>query len=206
VGNGYSTLFWSDNWLQGKSISTIAPRPYSIIPKRITKSRTVHEALLNRRWISDIRGGLTVGVLADYLKLWDCLSEIELHPLIEDRHIFSVAPDGKYSAKAAYKQNVIVSKRVLGSWDPAHLATIRGFGKLGLQQNVVSSSGWWLITGAGLLTDWQKGGSLIQAIVHYVTKNLNPLTTCWSHVCLQGFSGIICSENLGWITLLPNRA
>src|SRR5690349_10559524 len=92
------------------------------------------------------------------------------------------------------------------SWVPAHLATISGFGKLGLQQNVVSSSGWWLITGAGLRTDWKKGGSFIQAPVHYVTKNLNPLTTYWSHVCLQGASGIICLENLGWITLLPNRA
>jgi hypothetical protein len=103
VGNGSSTLFWSDNWLQGKSISNIAPRLYSIIPKKITKSRTFQEALLNRSWISDIRGGLTVGVLADYLKLWACLSEIELHPHIEDKHIFSVALDGKYSAKAAYK-------------------------------------------------------------------------------------------------------
>jgi hypothetical protein len=69
VGNGHSTLFWSDNWLQGKSISIIAPSLFSIIPKRAAKSRTVHEALLNNRWIYDIRGGLTVGVLADYFKL-----------------------------------------------------------------------------------------------------------------------------------------
>jgi hypothetical protein len=81
--------------------------------------------LLNRRWISDIRDGLTVRVLADYLKLWDCLSEIELHPLTEDRHIFSVAPDGKYSAKAAYKGLFLGSctfghyKRVWKTWAPA---------------------------------------------------------------------------------------
>jgi hypothetical protein len=149
VGNESSILFWSDNWLQGKSISTIAPRLYSIIPKKITKSRTVQEALLNRRWISDIRGGLTVGLLADYLKLWVCLSEIELHPHIEDRHIFSVAPDGKYSAKAAYKGLFLGSctfghyKRVWKTWAPSKY---RFF------------SGWWPITGAGLLTDWQRGG------------------------------------------------
>jgi hypothetical protein len=125
VGNGYSTLFWSDNWLQGKSISTVAPRLYSIKPKKITKSRTVHEALLNSRWIYDIRGGLTVGVLAYYLKLWDCLSGIELHPLIEDKHIFSVAPDGKYSAKVAYKGLFLGSctfghyKRVWKTWAPS---------------------------------------------------------------------------------------
>ena len=57
---------------------------------------------MNRSWIADIKGALMVGVLADYLKLWECLSEIELQPNIEDRHIFSVAPDEKYSTKAAY--------------------------------------------------------------------------------------------------------
>jgi hypothetical protein len=81
--------------------------------------------LLNRRWISDIRGGLTVGVLVDCLKLWACLSEIELHPHIEDRHIFSVAPNGKYSAKAAYKGLFLGSctsgqyKRVWKTWAPS---------------------------------------------------------------------------------------
>jgi hypothetical protein len=56
VGNGSNTLFWTDNWLQGRSISTLAPRLFSIIPKRITKRRTVQEALLNRNWIADIKG------------------------------------------------------------------------------------------------------------------------------------------------------
>ena len=125
VGNGHNTLFWSDNWLQGKSISTIAPSLFSVIPKKIAKSRTVYEALSNNRWIYDIRGGLTVGVLADYFKLWDCLSGLELHPLIEDRHIFSIAPDGKYSAKAAYKGLFLGScafghyKRVWKTWAPS---------------------------------------------------------------------------------------
>jgi hypothetical protein len=125
VGNGHSTLFWSDNWLQGKSISIIAPSLFFAIPKKIAKSRTVHEALLNNRWIYDIRCGLTVGVLADYFKLWDCLSGLELHPLIEDKHIFIIAPDGKYSAKAAYKGLFLGScafghyKRVWKTWAPS---------------------------------------------------------------------------------------
>lgn len=57
---------------------------------------------MNRSWIVDIKGALTVGVLAEYLRLWEYLSGLELYPDIEDRHIFSVAQDVKYSAKAAY--------------------------------------------------------------------------------------------------------
>jgi hypothetical protein len=84
VGDGSKTLFWDDRWLHGTIISDIAPRLYNSIPKRIVKRRKVKEALLNRRWISDIKGALTVRVLVEYLKLWDSLSEIELQPNIID--------------------------------------------------------------------------------------------------------------------------
>jgi hypothetical protein len=43
------------------------------------------------------------GVLSDYLKLWDLISGTELQPEVEDRHIFSIAPNGVYSAKSAYE-------------------------------------------------------------------------------------------------------
>jgi hypothetical protein len=43
------------------------PRLFAIIPKRIVSKRTVQEALENRRWISDIKGALTVGAITDYL-------------------------------------------------------------------------------------------------------------------------------------------
>jgi hypothetical protein len=58
--------------------------------------------VLNRRWIGDIKGALTVGALIDYLHLGNALSDLVQQPDIEDRHIFSIAPDGLYSAKAAY--------------------------------------------------------------------------------------------------------
>jgi hypothetical protein len=102
VGNGANTLFWTDKWISWQRICDIAPRLFQCIPKRITK-RTVQEALLNRRWISDIKGALLVGVLVDYLQLWNLISEIVLQPSIEDKHVFSIAPDGIYSAKVAYE-------------------------------------------------------------------------------------------------------
>jgi hypothetical protein len=102
VGDGASTKFWKDKWLHGKKIADLAPRLLATIPKRIVNNRTVIEALTNRKWIADIKGALSVGVLIDYLQLWEMLSAIELQPGVEDRHIFSIAPDGMYSAKSAY--------------------------------------------------------------------------------------------------------
>jgi hypothetical protein len=63
VGNGAHTLFWTDKWLLGKKISNQAPRLFAIIPKRIANKRTVLKALTNRKWISDIKGALSVGAL-----------------------------------------------------------------------------------------------------------------------------------------------
>jgi hypothetical protein len=64
----------------GKKIADLAPRLLATIPKRIVNSRTVIEALTNRKWIADIKGALSVGVLIDYLQLWEMLSAIELQP------------------------------------------------------------------------------------------------------------------------------
>jgi hypothetical protein len=51
---------------------------FAVIPKRIGNSMTVQEEITNRIWISDIKGALSVGVLTDYLQLWDLLSVFEL--------------------------------------------------------------------------------------------------------------------------------
>ena len=56
VGNGASTLFWKDNWLDGKSIQVIAPEVAALVPKRRANKRTVLVALTNQRWLEDIQG------------------------------------------------------------------------------------------------------------------------------------------------------
>jgi hypothetical protein len=118
-------MFWTDKWLHGRRISDLAPRLYDLIPKRVINKRTVQDALSNRRWILDIKGALTVGALIDYLHLWKALSDISLQPNIEDKHIFSFASDGRYSAKAVYKSLFLGSssfghyRRVWRSWAPS---------------------------------------------------------------------------------------
>jgi hypothetical protein len=61
------------------------------------------EALTDRKWISDIKGALSVGAIVDYLQLWDLLSEVVLQPEVDHKHIFSLARDGKYSSKTTYE-------------------------------------------------------------------------------------------------------
>jgi hypothetical protein len=78
IGNGSSTLFWQDRWIHGKKIEDLAPRQLAAVPNRIRNSRTVLEALTDRKWLNDIKGALTVGVFADLLDLWDALQTIQL--------------------------------------------------------------------------------------------------------------------------------
>jgi hypothetical protein len=45
VGNGESTLFWSERWLNGQGIKELAPDLLAVVPTRHHKSRTVRSAL-----------------------------------------------------------------------------------------------------------------------------------------------------------------
>jgi hypothetical protein len=48
----------------------------------------VQEAFTNRAWVSDIQGALTVGVVVEYLHLWDLLTDLELQPEVEDSYVW----------------------------------------------------------------------------------------------------------------------
>ena len=123
VGNGTNTLFWIDRWMHGQSLVRIVPHFFGTISNRARK-RSVHEAMTEMRWISDIRGALTVDVLAEYLVLWDLLSDVVLQPEIEDTHIWKFSASGRYSAKSAYEAMFIGGiqfrpwERIWKSWAP----------------------------------------------------------------------------------------
>jgi hypothetical protein len=54
VGDGTSTLFWFDKWLNGKAIFDIAPEVVCLVDSRVSSTRTVPQALDNWRWVRDI--------------------------------------------------------------------------------------------------------------------------------------------------------
>ncbi|GJM87706.1 hypothetical protein PR202_ga03688 [Eleusine coracana subsp. coracana] len=96
-------MFWSDRWLHGQRISDIAPRLVAIMPKHKLNKRTVQEALTARTWISDIQGAITVGVIVEYLHLWDILTDLELHQGVLDTHFWRLSSSHAYSSKSSYE-------------------------------------------------------------------------------------------------------
>nr|AAN04142.1 Putative retroelement [Oryza sativa Japonica Group]AAN04202.1 Putative retroelement [Oryza sativa Japonica Group]ABB46801.2 hypothetical protein LOC_Os10g07160 [Oryza sativa Japonica Group] len=56
---------------------------------------TVAAALRNNSWVSDIRDGLSVQALGEYLDLWDVIAGISLDPASRDEMIWKAAPDGR---------------------------------------------------------------------------------------------------------------
>ncbi|WVZ70698.1 hypothetical protein U9M48_019341 [Paspalum notatum var. saurae] len=76
IGDGSTTLFWSDQWLLGKNIAELAPLVFALVPKRRIHKRTVLEALTDNTWLSNIQGALSVAVILEFLQLWDLFSEI----------------------------------------------------------------------------------------------------------------------------------
>lgn len=55
VGNGKMSFFWTDNWLQGRTIEEIAPDIYQLINPITKARRTVAEAVVDGTWIDDIK-------------------------------------------------------------------------------------------------------------------------------------------------------
>jgi hypothetical protein len=68
---------------------------------------------------------LTVGVLVEYLQLWNILGEVELQPDARDSHLWRFAANGKFSVKSAYEGLFHGSiefepfERVWKTWAPA---------------------------------------------------------------------------------------
>jgi len=114
VGNGKNTRFWTDCWLLGQSLKHALPHLFSAIAVRARK-RSVYDAFSGRRWISDIKGALSVPVLIEYLHLWELLSNVELQPEVEDTHIWKFTTSGLFSTKSAYEAFWSYSVQSLGN-------------------------------------------------------------------------------------------
>jgi hypothetical protein len=70
--------------------SQILLSDYSALSQKELLTEGLQQALLNRRWIADIKGAVTVGVIVDYLHLWNILAD------------FSLSSNDRYYAKSAY--------------------------------------------------------------------------------------------------------
>ena len=102
VGSGERTLFRLENWINGRSVKRLAPHLFNTISSRVAQKRTVAEALVQRRWIRDIQGRLTILVLRDYVLLWQTPMDVHLSTDM-DRFSWRWTATEDYTATSAYK-------------------------------------------------------------------------------------------------------
>lgn len=73
--------FWVDHWLDGQSITEIAPALVALVPNEYRHYRTVYQALSRHVWIQDIQRALGPAATVKYVDLWRWLQQVMLTPL-----------------------------------------------------------------------------------------------------------------------------
>ena len=115
IGNGERTLFWSDRWLQGKCIQELAPCLFNTVGPRVSKRRTVAQALTNDSWVRDIAGALTVQVILDFLLIWEATRGVQLQPDTQDKFLWKWTPDKCFTTASAYHAFFIGQTEIAGA-------------------------------------------------------------------------------------------
>ena len=103
IGNGQRSYFWTDRWIQGKGIRELAPALLAAVRPRVQQHRTVAQGLLNRAWVRDITGALTVQVIVEYLQIWNLVENQVVVEQAEDRFIWKWTADHCFTTASAYR-------------------------------------------------------------------------------------------------------
>ena len=113
LGNGRSTLFWKDRWLDGQCIKDLAPAVFQAVKPR-KRNVTVAEALQNDVWVRHLRGPVTAQLLLEISRLFDRLVDINLSSE-PDTFRWGLTADGEYSAASAYGAMFLGSSATVGA-------------------------------------------------------------------------------------------
>lgn len=101
IGDRCKACFWNSSWLDGVRPKDIAPRIFDISKK---KTSTVHKALLNNFWVTqiDTHHDLSLAHIQEFALLWEKLSEIYLVAGARDSISWKLTSSGEYLASLAY--------------------------------------------------------------------------------------------------------
>jgi len=124
VGNGRNTLFWTDRWLHGSSLESLAPNVVRCVPFKFRKKRTVHERLYKR-----IGGSQTLKMHSVGLALPSILS-CGTYLLKSTYLIWKMYIVGNLRPQDHSRCNRLTD---VIFWDLSHLNLGKGFGSLGHQ-------------------------------------------------------------------------
>lgn len=119
VGNGTSTKFWTDRWLDGRRIVELAPNLFAAVNRKAVRTLAVHEAVMG-----DIPGNFPPSAFSDFFQIWDLVREVNLLPDTPDQHIWTPSSSGSYSSKSAYDRFMVggasfaPADRIWRTWAP----------------------------------------------------------------------------------------
>ena len=113
LGNGRSTLFSKDRWLDGQCIKDLAPSVVLAVKPR-KRNATVEEALQNDAWVRHVNGPVTAQLLLELSCLFDRLMDIDLSSE-PDTFRWGLTADGQYSAASAYGAMFLGSSTPVGA-------------------------------------------------------------------------------------------
>ena len=128
LGNGESTLFWTDRWLNGSSVQDLAPTLYNAVRPR-KKRATVAESLPGSAWARHIAGPISLQLLVELDHLCDRLQQVQLQQR-PDTFQWNLTADREYSAASAYGAMFFGSTPILGAkiiWKTAAPPKVRFF-------------------------------------------------------------------------------
>jgi hypothetical protein len=122
LGDGLAARFWFDSWMDGQTPFALMPQLFAVSRR---KQRTVHEALLDRRWVQDLRGRVSSELLPDFVRLWLAAERVHLTPGVPDAFTWLLTESGSYSTASAYRLQFLGSTdsplvtSIWEAWAPA---------------------------------------------------------------------------------------
>ncbi|XP_073367970.1 uncharacterized protein [Aegilops tauschii subsp. strangulata] len=110
---GHCAVAWDseDRWISGYRICELAPAIYSRVRRRTRASRTVADALTNEEWARDIGPNLLANEMAQFLALWQRVTDTQLVEGEDDRTTWSWEQNRNFSARSAYAANFMGLQR-----------------------------------------------------------------------------------------------
>jgi hypothetical protein len=88
MGDGKTVYFWKDNWIDGRSVTDIAPRVLSLVPTRRKNSRMVADALIEHKWIVDISDDMDLDAIRQCVGLWVAIRGMERDGNRPDQYVW----------------------------------------------------------------------------------------------------------------------
>lgn len=103
IGDGWTTLFWEDRWLDDFRVQDVAPGIYDRVDSTTRASRTVFHALSMGELALYVGPELTVHVLNEFMNLWVQVDRMHLTPGTMDSISWACEASGGFSIRTAYE-------------------------------------------------------------------------------------------------------